>query len=103
MWTMQPTAHLPVSGEVFLDDRGGARALRVSWHPEAGVVVLSLWRGGTCAGTFRMAVEDVPVMIELLREGLDTAYDEARAALAARNRSDTRRLRGAGGAGGAAV
>ena len=97
MWTMQPTTHLPASGEVFLDERGGARALRVSWHPEAGVVVLSLWRGATCSGTFRMAVEDVPVMVALLREGLEAAYDEARVALAARHR-DGRRLRGAGGA-----
>ena len=26
------------------------RALRVSWHAEADVVVLSLWAGGTCSG-----------------------------------------------------
>ena len=41
---------LPAAGEVFLDARGGGRALRVSWHPEADMVVLSLWRDSTCAG-----------------------------------------------------
>jgi hypothetical protein len=89
---MQPTAPLPASGEVFLDERGGGRALRVSWHPELGIVVLSLWRGGTCTGTFRLDVEDVPVMVALLRDGLATAYDEARAAL---GRPALRRLPGA--------
>jgi hypothetical protein len=71
--------HLPSTGEVFLDARGGARALRVSWHTEAGVVVLSLWRDGTCAGTFRLAIDEVPDLIDLLREGLAQTYDVQRA------------------------
>lgn len=75
---MHRPTHLPTAGEVFVDDRGDARTLRVSWHTEAGVVVLSLWRGGTCAGTFRLGVEDVPALIALLSQGLDAAYDEAR-------------------------
>ena len=68
---------LPRTGSVFLDSRGSERALRVSWHHEAGVVVLSLWRDNVCAGSFRLAVEDVPVMIEALRSGLDAAYRHA--------------------------
>jgi len=68
---------LPISGDVFLDSRGGDRALRVSWHHEAGVVVLSLWRDNVCAGSFRLAVDDVPALLDLLRSGLDTAYDAA--------------------------
>jgi hypothetical protein len=107
MGIMQPTAPLPASGEVFLDERGGGRVLRVSWHSEVGVVVLSLWRGSTCAGTFRLNVEDVPAMTALLRDGLATAYDDARAALSPgrhradrpardRNRPALRRLPGPG-------
>ena len=65
---------LPETGSIFLDARGGDRALRVSWHPEAGVVVLSLWRDDVCAGSFRLAVDEVPEMIDLLRSGLDRAY-----------------------------
>jgi hypothetical protein len=72
---------LPAVGEVFLDARGGARSLRVSWHDENGLVVLSLWRAGVCAGSFRLPVEDVPDLIEVLRGGLDAAYDDARESL----------------------
>lgn len=57
---------LPVHGEAFLDDRGDDRALRVSWHDEASVVVLSLWRHEFCVGTFRLRAADVPTMIAVL-------------------------------------
>ena len=33
---------------------GNGRALRLTWHHEADVVVLSLWRDDICAGTFRL-------------------------------------------------
>ncbi len=66
---------LPATGEIFLDARGGTRAMRVSWHHEAGLVVLSLWRDNVCAGSFRLGVDEVPTLIELLRSGLDAAYD----------------------------
>jgi hypothetical protein len=66
---------LPKAGEIFLDARGGDRALRVSWHHESELVVLSLWRDNVCAGSFRLGVNEVPALIELLRSGLDTAYD----------------------------
>lgn len=76
---MQSPSPLPAVGEVFLDARGGgSRALRVSWHSEAGVVVLSLWREGTCAGSFRLAIDDVPDLIEVLRRGVADAYDTHR-------------------------
>ena len=68
---------LPGTGSIFLDARGGDRALRVSWHHEAGVVVLSLWRDNVCAGSFRLAVDEVPDLIDALRAGLDAAYRHA--------------------------
>jgi hypothetical protein len=68
---------LPAAGEIFLDARGGDRALRVSWHHESDLVVLSLWRDNLCAGSFRLGVDEVPALIALLRAGLDTAYDVA--------------------------
>ncbi|MGI8522229.1 MAG: hypothetical protein ACR2K3_02820 [Nocardioides sp.] len=68
---------LPSTGEVFLDARGGDRAMRVSWHHDAELVVLSLWRDNVCCGSFRLAVDEVPELIDLLRVGLDTAYDVA--------------------------
>ena len=68
---------LPEKGSIFLDARGGDRAMRVSWHHDSGLVVLSLWRENVCAGSFRLAVDEVPELIALLRSGLDTAYDVA--------------------------
>jgi len=69
---------LPASGEIFLDARGADRALRVSWHYDTGLVVLSLWRENLCTGSFRLTVEEVPDLIALLGSGLDTAYVVAR-------------------------
>ena len=68
---------LPRTGSIYLDARGDDRALRVSWHHESGLVVLSLWRDNVCAGSFRLAVEEVPDLIEALRAGLDSAYRHA--------------------------
>ncbi len=76
-WGMPKARPLPETGSIFLDTRGGDRAMRVSWHHDRGVVVLSLWRENVCAGSFRMAIDDVPDMIATLRAGLDAAYDVA--------------------------
>jgi hypothetical protein len=72
---------LPHGGGIFLDDRGAHRALRVSWHHDDGLVVLSLWRGGLCTGTFRLAIDELPALVEVLRSGLDVEYDHARGEL----------------------
>jgi len=71
------------AASIFLDPRGDDRALRVSWHEERGVVVLSLWRDATCAATFRLGVDEVPDLIALLRDGLDVAFQHARIARSA--------------------
>ena len=74
---MSKARPLPETGSILLDARGGDRALRVSWHHEAGLVVLSLWRDNVCTGSFRLAVDEVPEVIAVLRAGLDQAYDAA--------------------------
>jgi hypothetical protein len=68
---------LPQTGSVFLDPRGRDRALRVSWHSEADLVVLSLWRDNVCTGSFRVAAEDVPALVDVLRAGLEGSYRQA--------------------------
>ncbi|QIK74844.1 hypothetical protein [Nocardioides piscis] len=65
---------LPTTGSIFFDARGDDRALRVSWHHDVDLVVVSLWRDNVCSGSFRLTVEEVPALIELLRRGLDAAY-----------------------------
>ncbi|HET7760867.1 MAG TPA: hypothetical protein VFL46_00815 [Phycicoccus sp.] len=52
------------------DTRGDGRALRVTWHPDDDVVVLSVWRGNVCAATARIAREDVPDVLGVLAAGL---------------------------------
>jgi hypothetical protein len=55
---------LPTRRDVFIDQRGAG--LRVTWHPEQDVVVLSVWHEDRCAGTFRMPIQDVPRLSGLL-------------------------------------
>ena len=58
-------------GELFLDERGEQRTLRLTWHREVDLVVLSLWREGRCTGTFRLRVTEVPSLIAALQAGLE--------------------------------
>jgi hypothetical protein len=60
----------PASGDVFGDQRGGGRWMRATWHPEAGCVVLSVWRATTCIATMRVARADVPGLVAVLVGGL---------------------------------
>jgi hypothetical protein len=67
---MAQVSPIPIRGEVVVDARGGARAMRVSWHPEHGVVVLSIWRGSTCVGTVQVDAAEVPHLVDVLVRGL---------------------------------
>lgn len=51
---MPGASPLPKQGDVFFDCRRPDRSLRISRHPDAGVVVLSIWNGGVCQGTFQL-------------------------------------------------
>jgi hypothetical protein len=63
---------VPEGVEHFLDSRGGARAMRVSWHREAGVFVLSTWRGNECVASFRLDAEDAGRLVEMLQESTES-------------------------------
>jgi hypothetical protein len=67
---MDTVLPLPAYGCLLPDVRGADRMLRVTWHHEAGIAVLSLWRGDTCAGTVRLDRADVPELVAALVEGL---------------------------------
>jgi hypothetical protein len=54
----------------FADARSPFRRLAVSSHPESGVVILSLWTGDTCTGTFRVPMADAAGLIATLAEGM---------------------------------
>jgi len=61
---------LPATGSIFFDARGDDRALRVSWHHDADLVVVSLWRENVCTGSFRLAADDVPDLVATLVDAL---------------------------------
>jgi hypothetical protein len=58
---------LPEQGDVFFDHQRPDRSLRISRHPDAGVVVLSIWNGGVCQGTFQLPADQVDLFVEALR------------------------------------
>ncbi len=65
---------MPGHSGVVTDTRGEGRALRATWHHEAGCLVLSVWRGNVCTGTVRVDPEDVPGLVEVLVGGLSEGY-----------------------------
>jgi hypothetical protein len=62
-------APLPRLGEVFFDVRGNSRSMRLSWYADTDVAVFSIWQGGKCTGTFRLPMDDLSRMIEILHRG----------------------------------
>ena len=71
---VENTRALSARRDMFLDERG--TGLRVSWHPERDLVVLSVWQDDRCVGTFRMAVQDIPRLSGLLAAALSDWVDQ---------------------------
>jgi hypothetical protein len=57
---------MPAVGDIFVDGRGDDRTMRVSYHQDRGVVVVSLWAGAVCRASFRLAADDVGRLAALL-------------------------------------
>jgi hypothetical protein len=71
---VENTRALSSRRDMFLDERG--TGLRVSWHPERDLVVLSVWQDDRCVGTFRMSVQDIPRLSGLLAAALSDWVDQ---------------------------
>lgn len=56
--------------DMFFDSRGSDRCMRTSWHHEAGLLVVSLWRDDTCVATLRLERDEVSRLMVALAEGL---------------------------------
>ena len=70
---MAQVVPMPLETSVLIDARGSGRAMRVTWHHEAGeagLVVLSLWHDQECVGSFRLDAAIVPALVHTLVEGL---------------------------------
>jgi hypothetical protein len=59
---------MPTVGDVFQDVRGDDRTMRVSYHQDRGVIVVSLWADTVCRGSFRLATDDVGRLAALLAD-----------------------------------
>ena len=51
-----------------VDERG--IGMRASWHPERGILNVSLWREDTCVETFHLTRGEAAKLIGFIAEGL---------------------------------
>lgn len=70
MTRMGQMAALVEDGLMLADAQRAGRALRVTWHHERDVVVLSLWQAESCIGSFRLETAGVPTLVAALVQGL---------------------------------
>ncbi|MGI9064507.1 MAG: hypothetical protein ACR2FQ_11965 [Pseudonocardiaceae bacterium] len=73
---MSTVRRLPARRDLFVDQRGADRGLRVTSHPDEGVVVISLWHDNRCTATFRLPVAEAVRMIAVLAAGLGDQLPE---------------------------
>ena len=67
---------IPRLGSTLLGRDRAGRRLRVSSHPDAGRVVLSIWQDDICRATLRLAEEDVPELVTMLSASLSQPHVE---------------------------
>ncbi len=58
----------PARSAVVRDRDRAARALRVTSHPDAALVVLSLWDGDVCTTTLRLDPDDAADLVRALTD-----------------------------------
>jgi len=54
----------------FYDTRGAVRRMGVSVHPVDSTMVISLWQGDICTGTFRLPAKDAARLISTFAYGM---------------------------------
>jgi hypothetical protein len=54
----------------FSDTRSPVRRMGVSAHPVDSTVVISLWQGDVCTGTFRLPAKDAGRLVSTLAYGM---------------------------------
>lgn len=62
----------------FSDARGVVRRMGVSTHPADSTIVISLWQGDVCTGTFRLPANDAARLISTLAYGMTEAVSGQR-------------------------
>ncbi len=67
---MERVTPLPNQGAVFFDERDQGRSLRLAYHRDSSVFVISLWRFDLCLGTFRLSADEAPAFVNELVQAL---------------------------------
>ena len=70
---------LPHHGGIHVDPNHPDHILRVAAHPDAGIVVVSIWRGDYCVVTHEVPMADVPDVIATLAQTLVPTEPHVRA------------------------
>ena len=55
------------------DVRGEGSFVRVTWHPDRRLLVLSQWRDDVCVSASRLTIEDAAPLIAMLADALGDA------------------------------
>lgn len=81
---MEHVTPLPAHGSVFFDHRDHGRSLRLSYHRDQAVFVISLWRYDVCLGTFQLPAEDAAEFVHefvgpLAQQAAEAAPSDTRA------------------------
>jgi hypothetical protein len=66
---MGAVSPLPRTGTVLPDATRFGRSLRVSWHKDRSLMVISVWQSDTCVATFHVAATDIAALTGALLEG----------------------------------
>lgn len=67
---VQGEGHLYGERVWFYDTRSQVRRMGISSHPVDGTMVISLWQGDLCTGTFRLPTGDAARLISTLAYGM---------------------------------
>jgi hypothetical protein len=57
----------------FSDARDDGRRMEISWHRDEELVIVSLWHGSVCRATFRLPIDQAPMLIQTLADALGDA------------------------------
>jgi hypothetical protein len=63
---MAPIAPVPDVGGVFADQRDGNRWLRVSWHEDEAMFVISTWHQDHCVSAYQLPAADAARLAGIL-------------------------------------
>jgi hypothetical protein len=72
--TVAERSELPQRRELFVDENG--TGMRVTWHAERRLFVLSVWQDDTCVGAIRLDAYDSARLVGMLTRALASSVGD---------------------------